>query len=151
MTNDDGGPGGTRPSLSFGRLAPGQTIGDPDDPDAGLSDGFSGNLTAGTYWLAVSGYRLDTDSGWVATSTSSVGGTIDLRLRTNINLGPICGTADFNNDGDSATDQDIEDFFACIAGNCCPTCQSGDFNGDADSNTDADIEAFFRVLAGGNC
>ncbi len=62
-----------------------------------------------------------------------------------------CGTADFNNDGDSGTDQDIEAFFACLAGNCCPLCQSADFNADGDTGTDADIEAFFRVLAGGNC
>ena len=31
-----------------------------------------------------------------------------------------CGSADFNCDGDSGTDQDIEAFFACIAGNCPP-------------------------------
>jgi hypothetical protein len=62
-----------------------------------------------------------------------------------------CGSADFNHDGDSATDADIEAFFACIAGNCCATCDSADFNGDGDSGTDADIEAFFRVLAGGTC
>jgi hypothetical protein len=62
-----------------------------------------------------------------------------------------CGSADFNHDGDIATDADIEAFFACIAGNCCPTCGSADFNGDGDIATDADIEAFFRVLAGGSC
>jgi cytochrome c peroxidase len=64
-----------------------------------------------------------------------------------------CGTADFNGDGDFGTDQDIEAFFACLAGNCCATCYSmgGDFNGDGDTGTDQDIEAFFRVLAGGSC
>ena len=66
-------------------------------------------------------------------------------------LHATCGSADFNHDGDSGTDQDIEDFFACLAGNCCPTCGSADFNGDGDTATDADIEAFFRVLAGGTC
>ena len=59
--------------------------------------------------------------------------------------------ADFDGDGSPGTDQDIEAFFACLAGNCCPTCGSADFNGDGDTATDADIEAFFRVLAGGNC
>jgi hypothetical protein len=63
----------------------------------------------------------------------------------------LCGTADFNNDGDFGTDQDIEAFFGCLGGFCCPTCQSGDFNGDGDFGTDQDIEAFFRVLAGGAC
>jgi len=66
---------------------------------------------------------------------------------------PACGTSDFNGDGDFGTDQDIEAFFACLAGNCCPTCFPGgsDFNGDGDFGTDADIESFFRVLGGGNC
>jgi probable HAF family extracellular repeat protein len=64
-----------------------------------------------------------------------------------------CSTADFDGDGDSATDADIEAFFACLAGNCCSTCWSGgaDFNGDGDAATDADIEAFFRVLSGNPC
>jgi len=60
-------------------------------------------------------------------------------------------SADFNNDGDSGTDADIEAFFACIAGHCCPTCGSPDFNNDGDTATDADIESFFRVLGGGPC
>jgi probable HAF family extracellular repeat protein len=68
-------------------------------------------------------------------------------------LPPACGSADFNCDGDTGTDADIEAFFACIAGNCpSPPCTStADFNSDGDVGTDADIEAFFRVLAGGTC
>jgi hypothetical protein len=64
-----------------------------------------------------------------------------------------CGTADFDGDGDTGTDADIEAFFACLAGNCCPTCfiLGADFDGDGDVGTDADIESFFRVLAGGPC
>jgi hypothetical protein len=66
---------------------------------------------------------------------------------------PTCGSADFDCDGDVATDADIESFFRCLAGTCpaAPCTSSADFNGDGDSATDADIEAFFRVLAGGNC
>ncbi|HYE62325.1 MAG TPA: hypothetical protein VD997_10035 [Phycisphaerales bacterium] len=60
-------------------------------------------------------------------------------------------TADFNGDGDTGTDQDIEAFFACIGGTCCPTCGSPDFNHDGDTGTDQDIESFFRVLGGGTC
>jgi hypothetical protein len=60
-------------------------------------------------------------------------------------------SSDFDNDGDTGTDADIETFFACLAGDCCPACGSSDFNGDGDVGTDADIEAFFRVLAGGTC
>jgi hypothetical protein len=60
-------------------------------------------------------------------------------------------SADFNGDGDTGTDQDIEAFFACLSGTCCPSCGSADFNGNGDIGTDQDIEAFFRVLAGGTC
>ncbi|HYE60920.1 MAG TPA: immunoglobulin domain-containing protein [Phycisphaerales bacterium] len=60
-------------------------------------------------------------------------------------------SADFDNDGDAGTDQDIEAFFTCLGGHCCPTCGSADFNGDRDTGTDQDIEAFFRVLGGGHC
>jgi hypothetical protein len=63
----------------------------------------------------------------------------------------VCGTADFDGDGDLGTDADIEAFFACLAGNCCTTCQSSDFNLDGDFGTDQDIESFFRVLAGQPC
>jgi hypothetical protein len=66
---------------------------------------------------------------------------------------PTCGSADFNCDGDTGTDADIEAFFACLSGNCpgAPCTNSADFNHDGDIGTDADIEAFFRVLGGGNC
>jgi hypothetical protein len=63
----------------------------------------------------------------------------------------VCCSSDFNGDGDFGTDQDIEAFFACLAGNCCAACQGADFNHDGDFGTDQDIEAFFRVLAGGSC
>jgi hypothetical protein len=64
-----------------------------------------------------------------------------------------CGSADFNCDGDTATDADIEAFFACLAGSCpaAPCPSNADFNADGDAATDADIEAFFRVLGGGTC
>jgi RHS repeat-associated protein len=59
-------------------------------------------------------------------------------------------SADFNGDGDIATDADIEDFFACLSGSCCATCGSADFNGDGDIGNDLDISDFFLALAGGN-
>jgi glucose/arabinose dehydrogenase len=65
----------------------------------------------------------------------------------------VCGTADFNCDGDVGTDQDIEAFFACLSGVCPPPpcTNSADFNGDGDIGTDQDIESFFRVLSGFPC
>jgi hypothetical protein len=75
------------------------------------------------------------------------------RLNAGAAFPVICGTADFDGDGDAATDADIEAFFACLGGSCCQTCfvRGADFNGDGDSSTDADIEAFFRVLSGQPC
>jgi hypothetical protein len=54
---------------------------------------------------------------------------------------------------DVGTDQDIESFLACLAGNLpAPLCpNNANFNADGDVGTDADIESFFRVLAGGSC
>ena len=68
-------------------------------------------------------------------------------------LRPCCGSADFNCDGDTGTDSDIEAFFACLGGQCpdLPCTNSADFDNDGDTGTDADIEAFFRVLGGGSC
>jgi hypothetical protein len=101
-------------------------------------------------------YTVNIDTG-AATAVGPIGGGNALTLAwvpdscggTN----PTCGTSDFNGDGDFGTDQDIEAFFACLAGSCCATCWQGgsDFNGDGDFGTDQDIEAFFRVLAGGAC
>ncbi len=71
--------------------------------------------------------------------------------RIDVNGLCACCTMDFNGDGDSATDADIEAFFACLANNCCATCSTADFDCDGDTGTDADIEAFFRVLAGAPC
>jgi hypothetical protein len=84
--------------------------------------------------------------------TGNTARTINNVPATNV-CPPPCGTSDFNGDGDFGTDQDIEAFFSCLAGNCCATCYSGgsDFNGDGDFGTDQDIESFFRVLGGGNC
>jgi hypothetical protein len=83
---------------------------------------------------------------------SIVGEDISARTPRVLPVLDLC-TADFNGDGDTGTDQDIEAFFACLAGFCCPTCnpRGADFNGDGDTGTDQDIEAFFRVLAGGSC
>jgi hypothetical protein len=82
------------------------------------------------------------------TQTSSDGGIVNINV---VPGGDPCWSADFDGDGDTGTDFDIEAFFACFAGNCCPACGSTDINSDGDASTDADIEAFFRVLAGGTC
>ncbi|HYE63243.1 MAG TPA: hypothetical protein VD997_14705 [Phycisphaerales bacterium] len=102
---------------------------------------------AGTQAIGVSSYT-QTDS-WYAQ------GMLALRLTVTPAGGcpDGCGPQDYNGDGDSGTDQDIEAFFACLGGTCCDTCFCGgaDFNGDGDTGTDQDIEAFFRVLGGNAC
>jgi hypothetical protein len=79
-------------------------------------------------------------------STAQIDGLVKIAFEQS-----TCGSADFDGDGDTGTDADIEAFFACLGGNCCVTCGTADFDGDGDVGTDADIEAFFRVLGGGNC
>jgi hypothetical protein len=99
------------------------------------------------------GVRADPTSSPNFPNVLMVSGASATKLTIVAAPGGGCGTSDFNGDGDFGTDQDIEAFFACLAGNCCATCFSGgaDFNGDGDVGTDQDIEAFFRVLAGGDC
>jgi hypothetical protein len=109
-----------------------------DSPAAGFGNRNSATGDREVYWY-----------GSMVESTGSIRGT-PVIVPATIYVQP-CGSADFDGDGDAATDADIEAFFACMAGNCCATCGSPDFNGDGDPRTDADIEAFFRVLAGGTC
>jgi len=122
--------------------------------DGNTPIGESG-LAAGTYYMAkglfatqdlfalLSGHR------WHVRGTSGSNLTVGADLYT----GTVssCGSADFDGDGDTGTDLDIEAFFACLGGDCCGTCGSADFDGDGDTGTDLDIEAFFRVLGGGEC
>lgn len=115
----------------------------------------------GHTWRTLNGSVTNASAAWngdlygsrAAASLNAPFGSLDAAtfLKYSQSCGPACGSADFNNDGDTGTDQDIEAFFACIGGTCCPTCGHADFNGDGDTGTDQDIEAFFRVLGGGNC
>jgi hypothetical protein len=109
-------------------------------------------MTGGVVYTMVKALAVLPNGDLVAGGSFSSAGGIPASgiARWTTACGAYCD-ADFNHDGDSGTDADIEAFFACIAGNCCATCGSADFNGDGDVATDADIESFFRVLAGGAC
>jgi subtilisin-like proprotein convertase family protein len=85
-------------------------------------------------------------AGWTGTPD---GGFYRIMLSGACYSSTPCAAADFNGDGFAGTDQDIQDFFACMAGNCCPTCGSTDIDGDGIPNTDADVVAFFAALTGG--
>jgi hypothetical protein len=105
---------------------------------------------------AIAGFDDGTGSAlYVGGSFGDAGGVPGTRLLARwvscVQDDPCC-RGDYNGDGDTGTDADIEAFFACVAGDCCPACPSdADFNCDGDVGTDADIESFFRVLAGGPC
>jgi hypothetical protein len=86
---------------------------------------------------------------YIAGEFTSIGG-VNADHLAYIEACPYTCDADFNHDGDFGTDQDIEAFFRCLAGDCCVRC-TADFNNDGDFGTDQDIESFFRVLAGGAC
>jgi hypothetical protein len=121
-----------------------------------ISDGVtpSGSLYSGTQTaiLHIDNIQYPDAGGYSCVATTACSQTAtSATAQLTVGGTGCCGSADFNHDGDIATDADIEAFFACIAGNCCVTCDSPDFNGDGDFATDADIEAFFRVLAGGSC
>jgi hypothetical protein len=72
-------------------------------------------------------------------------------------VGPVCDSADFNQDGIFPDVQDLADFLAVFAGGVCeppnpPACNTDiDFNNDALLPDTADIAAFLRVFAGGDC
>ncbi len=101
----------------------------------------------------LSGWTLTSATGVTSNARSVAGfGVFNNQNRAWLATLPAqCGSADFNHDGDTGTDQDIAAFFACLSGTCCPACGSADFNADGDVGTDQDIEAFFRVLGGGPC
>jgi hypothetical protein len=119
-----------------------------------LSDGTAagGGVLSGatTHTLSISTATCYDHGNYDCIVTGSFGGPTTSGAATLTITGCIC-ISDFNNDGDSGTDADLEAFFRCIAGNCCMACAMPDFNGDGDTGTDADIESFFRVLAGGPC
>jgi hypothetical protein len=131
--------------------------GQPGAPGSGVAFEYTTARWDGTQWRTVDTpnqgvlYAISasspTDAWAVGFGFDSLGfstGTYTLHFTA------PCGSADFDCDGDTGTDADMDAFFA---GNCpaAPCTSSADFDGDGDSATDADIEAFFRVLAGGPC
>jgi hypothetical protein len=103
------------------------------------------NPSAATATLIITNAQHTDTGSYACTVSNTCSSVTSAPARLSVN------SADFNNDGDTGTDQDIDAFFACLGGNCCPACGSVDFNGDGDVGTDQDIDAFFRVLAGGSC
>jgi trimeric autotransporter adhesin len=144
--------------VSFQWRRDGAAIGDGPggaSPQGGVVSGASGTLASPTdgapVQLTITGVRPGDAGSYTVVFTNTCGAAESNPAP--LTVIPVCGTSDFNGDGDFGTDQDIEAFFACLAGNCCATCWPGgaDFNGDGDTGTDQDIEAFFRVLAGQTC
>jgi hypothetical protein len=157
VTEDDADADGVtpfyvQPQFSFGATSPVRP------PFNALAENFSGQdgaLANGVYYMANALFDVGslaaatTDGRWHVRATS--GSSLDINFDIYASCISGCGSADFDGDGDTGTDLDIEAFFACLGGNCCATCGSADFDGDGDTGTDLDIEAFFRVLGGGTC
>lgn len=156
-------PNGGYMSIAYGVSGDGDVVVGQRYAEAGWPDGRA------MYWTREFGvvdlneyfttHGIDL-TGWVLYEASGISGDGQVVVGTGrrgdvyeswIAHIPRCGSADFNGDGDTGTDADIEAFFACLAGDCCGTCGTADFNADGDVGTDADIEAFFRVLGGGTC
>jgi hypothetical protein len=147
------GPSGTVPFVLGG-----------DSSNAILT--FQNNLASGAYTVTVQptvtsvtgGAQLDGEipgTALVGQSALPSGNGIAGGVASwTFTVGQACGSADFNCDGDTGTDADIQAFFACLSGANCPVApctNSADFNHDGDVGTDSDIESFFRVLGGGSC
>jgi len=117
---------------------------------AALGAGVYTVSIAATVTALASGAALDGEitAGLLPSGNGLAGGVAAFTFEV---AGVSCGSADFDGDGDTGTDLDIEAFFACLGGSCCPSCGSADFDGDGDFGTDLDIEALFRVLGGGSC
>jgi hypothetical protein len=116
------------------------------------SDTGGGGPCGGDYTIGVE----NSDGSTAVTICGSDIGTGNTARMVNFvvaGCGPTCDSADFDCDGDTGTDFDIQAFFRCLAGVCpeLPCTNTADFNHDGDVGTDADIEAFFRVLAGNPC
>jgi hypothetical protein len=133
----------------------GQTITAPiTSVSATLAPGGPGVVTVGAVTnTGPGGYSVALTTGNFA-GTEHLIVTVDdgvrkvvLMPRPEIRVGRC--PADFDGDGDNATDADIEAFFACLAGSCCATCLTADFDQDGDVGTDADIELFIRLLGAG--
>jgi len=72
---------------------------------------------------AIVSANLGLAGGWAMGDVDG-DGTITAADVTIVGCGPVCGSADFDGDGDTGTDLDIEAFFACLGGDCCATCGS---------------------------
>jgi hypothetical protein len=126
---------------------------------------FEGNAYLGFRYGAADGVHY----GWVGVYCQNLGfGRVDLRYSgaayqtcaghaipagaVELQI-PVCDSVDFDCDGDTGTDADIEAFFRCLAGDCpaAPCTNDADFDNDGEAGTDADIAWFFSVLGGGPC
>ncbi|HYE60980.1 MAG TPA: choice-of-anchor X domain-containing protein, partial [Phycisphaerales bacterium] len=112
--------------------------------DTGCTNVSTHNVPAGAYqpFESLAGFNGQPLEGtWTITLTDNAG--LDTGSITSLSVydvqptscgtpcpGNECGPQDYNGDGDSGTDQDIEAFFACLGGTCCETCycQGSDFN-----------------------
>jgi hypothetical protein len=131
-------------------------------------NGNTGNLAAGTYYLAVA--LFDADNSDLLNvdgedlfhvrgrSGSSLDGGADVIYTPSAlcqTAWPSCGSADFNNDGQTADAADLDAFLSVFSeGPCVPStaiCGPVDFNNDGSTYDPCDVDSFLEVFAGGHC
>ncbi len=126
LDDDDGA--GFLSQLSFGATTPARAA----DGTGVMFTGQDGALPAGTYYLAVGGFRLDASSEFNAVSTGTTTGTINLTFRTDLAGEPAC-VADFD-DGTGTGTRDggvtIDDLLYYLG-----LFGQGDINADIDNGT----------------
>jgi hypothetical protein len=122
LVDDDDGSG----RLSQATFGGGSTT--PTSGNGMAYDGRDGTLTAGRYYLALTGFGNTAfgPTGWSVYTEHQKAGPIALRLFTNTDVG--C-PADFNGDG-FLDFFDYDDYVACFEGSGCPPGRDADFNGD---------------------
>src|SRR5207253_1607283 len=81
-------------------------------PSYSMLSVFDGMLYDGTWTLHISD-NANIDTGTLNSFKVE-------SVTTHSTCGPTCGSADFDCDGDTGTDFDIQAFFACLGGSCPP-------------------------------
>jgi len=119
---------------------------------------FNGRLLLAAGAQTASGEVVTFIAPMIAIGSTAADGRVSVFLNVHLNDAPAMvrvrpmGTpihscpSDFDRDGDSGTDLDIEAFFAALGG---VGSGSTDINCDGDVGTDLDIEAFFVALGSG--
>lgn len=109
IASDDDSSADLLSQLTFGTGA-----GDRTDQGVGGGslpyDGGSGDLAAGTYWLAVGGFNATFSSGWTASTSETDTGdiTVNFRLNAPVVVGGLSGTVTLSDSDADWSNEDVQ-------------------------------------------